>query len=86
MKEVSSELEERRNEGISHFSEIGRVVPVLVHRHQSLVRLQCPHVVSNHVMSKVILRVRGHFGRWYAVDRALTMTSIAINIHGESSF
>ena len=86
MKEVPSELEERGNEGISHFGEIRRVVPVLVHRHKSLVRLQCPHVISNHIMRKVILRARGQFPCWYAVDGPLTITSMAINIHGESSF
>ena len=61
MEEVSSKLEERGNEGISHFGEIRGVFPVLVNRHKPLVRFQCPHVISNHVMRKVILRVCVHF-------------------------
>jgi len=56
MKEVSPELEERRNEGIRHFCEVCRIVPVLVQGHKPLVGFQCPHVISNHVMGKIILR------------------------------
>lgn len=60
MKEVSSELEERGNEGVRHFGEVRGIVPVFVNRYKSLVGFQRPHVISNHVMREVILRVRVH--------------------------
>lgn len=85
MKEVPSELEERGNKGVRHFGEVRGVIPVLIHRHKSLVGFQCPHVISNHVMREVILRVHVHIPYRYAVDNPLTMTSMAMNIQGESS-
>jgi len=85
MKEVSSELEERGNEGIRDFREVRGVVPVLVDGHKPLVRLQCPHVISNHIVREVILGARVHIPYGHIADSSLTMTSMAMNMHGESS-
>ena len=85
MEEMSPELEKRGNKGVRHFGEVRGVVPVLVHCHEPLVGFQCPHIISNHVMREVILWVHVQILYRYVVDSPLTMTSMAMNIQGESS-